>query len=84
MSDSEVALINEIKAHEATTLALIAKIRVQLDKQQSDAGDVDGYEERKRLHFAEPQRWHSIAKTNIEQGYMALVRSVAQPNGYDE
>lgn len=27
------------------------------------------------------QRWVSIGKTHIEQGFMALVRSIARPNG---
>ena len=28
------------------------------------------------------QRWISIGKTNLQQGFMALVRGVAQPTGF--
>lgn len=28
------------------------------------------------------QRWVSIAKTDLQKGFMALVRSVAQPEGF--
>lgn len=34
-----------------------------------------------RFNKAEPKRWASIGKTNIQQGVMALVRAVAQPEG---
>lgn len=27
------------------------------------------------------KRWMSIAKTNIQQGFMAAVRAIARPNG---
>lgn len=35
--------------------------------------------ERERLEAAQPGRWTSIAKTELQQGFMALVRAVAQP-----
>jgi hypothetical protein len=35
----------------------------------------------RRLHAAEPLRWASIGKTDIQTGVMALVRAVAQPIG---
>ena len=30
------------------------------------------------------QRWIAIAKTNIEQGFMALVRAIAKPESYPD
>ncbi len=37
--------------------------------------------EYRRFLAAEPQRWASIGKTDIQTGIMALVRAVAQPEG---
>lgn len=46
--------------------------------EEMDRKDIEG----KRLEAAQPFRWTGIAKTNIQQGYMALIRSVAQPEGF--
>lgn len=42
-------------------------------------GGSDECIEFRRFESAEPLRWASIAKTNIQTGIMALVRAVAQP-----
>ena len=34
-----------------------------------------------RHEYAEPRRWATIGKTDIQTGIMALVRAVAQPAG---
>lgn len=36
-------------------------------------------DEYRRFEAAEPLRWAAIAKTEIQQGIMALVRAIAQP-----
>ena len=36
-------------------------------------------DEYRRFEAAEPLRWAAIAKTDIQQGIMALVRAIAQP-----
>lgn len=89
LSDVELRLIDEIKAHEQETLRLLSHIRSHLARQDSSAriNATSGADtirqqadrELVRLYDAEPIRWHSIAKTEIQQGFMALVRSVAQP-----
>lgn len=47
--------------------------------------EVDHYTEHHteyvRFKAAEPFRWASIGKTDIQTGIMALVRAVAQPDG---
>lgn len=44
-------------------------------------GGSDECREFRRFMAAEPQRWAAIGKTDIQTGIMALVRSVAQPDG---
>ncbi|WZL14738.1 hypothetical protein [Vibrio phage vB_VpaM_XM1] len=44
-----------------------------------NTGATDECHEYRRFISAEPQRWASIGKTDIETGVMALVRAVAQP-----
>lgn len=89
LNDVELRLIDEIKTHEQETLRLLSHVRSHLARQDSvarinstaDAHEVRlaGASELGRLYDAEPKRWHSIAKTEFQQGFMALVRSVAQP-----
>lgn len=42
-------------------------------------GNSDECHEYRRFEAAEPLRWAAIAKTDIQQGIMALVRAIAQP-----
>jgi len=43
------------------------------------SGASDECQEFRRFQAAEPLRWASIGKTDIQTGVMALVRAVAQP-----
>lgn len=43
-------------------------------------GATDECHEWRRFTSAEPIRWASIAKTDIQTGIMAMVRAVAQPS----
>ena len=43
-------------------------------------GNTDECHEFRRFEAAEPLRWAAIAKTDIQQGVMALVRAIAQPS----
>ena len=63
-----------IKAAEAEILSLIGSVQIELEVARNR-----GREERDRQDFAEAWRWHAMAKTDIERGFMALVRAVAQP-----
>lgn len=78
LSQADIDLMNRIKAHEAAGLALLRAVQDRLADQTMNA--VNGSQtEMDRLANAEPGRWASIAKTELQQGYMALVRAVAQP-----
>jgi hypothetical protein len=90
VSPEELQLIGAIKAHEQETLRLLHDVRAHLAKQDgaarrsvepgmTHAGFAEAERELARLIDAEPLRWHSIARTELQQGFMALVRAVAQP-----
>lgn len=74
LSQDEIDLMNEIKELEARCLDVRTKVLMQIADQE--AGD-DA--ERLRAQRAEANRWAAIAKTDLETGFMALVRAVAQP-----
>lgn len=80
LSQAEIDLMNEVKAAGAALLALHEKVRDHLASQKDAAlfSDVSG-RELERIKDAEPVRWASIAKTDIQTGVMALVRAIAQP-----
>lgn len=73
LTQEEINLMNEAKALEAQCLALHQKIGDRLGDQALDPSD------HKRLEASRGKRWHAIARTDIETGFMALVRAVAQP-----
>lgn len=71
LSQAELDLINEIKAHAEKTrehLDVIQRFVQEIDIEQAVA--------------AEPLRWLNIARTHFQQGYMALTRAVAQPTTF--
>lgn len=74
LSQEEVDLMNEAKTLEARCLDLRTKVLMRIADQE--AGDD---EERLRVARAEANRWAATAKTDIERGFMALVRAIAQP-----
>ena len=77
LTQQEIDLMNEAKELEAKCLALHKKIGDRLGGQALDPSDY------KRLEASQGKRWHSIARTDIETGFMALVRSIAQPQPKD-
>ena len=86
LSQTEIDLINRIKAKGGELLELQSEltqmlIQQGLDKAPEDADNTDCHAEFERFHAAEPLRWAAIGKTDIQTGLMALVRAVAQPAG---
>ena len=74
LAQEEIDLINEAKDLEARCLAFHRKVDKHLDE-QCDISDAEYC----RVNEASAHRWHAIARTDIEIGFMALVRSIAQP-----
>ena len=92
LSQEEIDLMNRIKAKGAELLQLQAELagRINTDHEvKLSAAKAVGLEktgadecvELRRFQAAEPGRWASIGKTDIQTGIMALVRAVAQPEG---
>lgn len=46
------------------------------------ANQVGELVERMQANDTLDQRWVSIAKTDLQKGFMSLVRSIAQPNSF--
>lgn len=70
--------MNNIKGYRDLSeqeVALINQIKAVADSVESLVVEV-------RNNSAVDPRWVSIAQTSLQQGFMALVRSVAKPNGF--
>jgi hypothetical protein len=92
LSQAEVDLMNRIKAKGAEMLALQGELVTLLKQNElarfnavdqaktSDQAAIEQFE-LDRFNLAEPFRWASIGKTDIQTGVMAMVRAVAQPGG---
>lgn len=92
LSQQEIDLMNRIKAKGAELLELHAELHDMLKRHATAKGDaidtaktteaaVAAETEFNRFNAAEPLRWASIGKTDVQTGIMALVRAVAQPAG---
>jgi hypothetical protein len=92
LSQAEIDLMNAIKTKGAELLALHAQVASMVGKEYNEqidvsykatppgANPVDHYTPRlQEMVASEPVRWAAIAKTDIQTGLMALIRSVAQP-----
>ena len=75
LTQEEVDLMNEAKRLEAQCLRFHAQVAKRLAAQSTE-GDED---ELRRLQVSRACQWHRVARTDIETGFMALVRSIAQP-----
>ena len=92
LSQTEIDLMNRIKAKGAELLELqaelvdmlklqeVAKINA-MDQASTNDVEAEAKAEFNRFNAAEPFRWASVGKTDLQTGIMALVRAVAQPAG---
>ncbi len=69
LSEAEVALMNEGKALAEQCGAFIAKLRSGASEYQDPPLVLD-------------QRWISIGATQLQQGWMAVIRGIAQPTTF--
>lgn len=70
LTQEEIDLINESKELAITVGKFIEKLRT--------IGDDDDDREFRLIDG----RWFSIAKTDLQKGFMALVRSIAKPESF--
>lgn len=74
LTPEELALINEAKALSELCGAFVAKLRAHHDTQRPTA----------LTCIAPPldQRWVSIGATDLQTGFMAIVRGIAKPTTF--
>ena len=77
LSQAEIDLMNEIKTKGVELAELCAKLEERLSEQSAVA--VHDEAEKHRIVGAYPFRWLTIGRTHLQEGLMALTRSVAQP-----
>lgn len=91
LSQTEIDLMNKIKAKGVDLEDLLQEIKMHVAEQTGDARaeskNHPGYPygssgEEERLQNADPNRWLSIARTDLQTGLMALTRAVAQPTTF--
>lgn len=88
LTQQEIDLMNAIKAKGEELGALMDKLSTHVEMQRSAAiaagsgklGDING--ELQRIDRAQPGRWLSIARTDLQTGIMAAVRAIAQPGSF--
>lgn len=84
ISQTEIDLMNRIKANGSEFLSLHAELVSYLTLQKDAKSTMENEDEAReflRFQDADPLRWAAIGKTDIQTGIMALVRAVAQPAG---
>jgi len=74
LDQEEIDLMNEAKALEAECLKFHFKVGMRLVKKRTEST-----EDAIRQDYSHASRWHAIARDDIETGFMALVRSIGQP-----
>lgn len=80
LSPETVALINEVKAHAEQTRELLSRVEhFCIDREHVEQERPDYVP---HTTVAEPMRWASIARTDLQQGYMALIRAIAAPTTF--
>ena len=85
LSQAEIDLMNAIKAEGERLGELVDRVNAHISQQQAATGSMEGEAqaaERLRLNAATPARWSALGRTHLQEGLMALVRSVAQPESF--
>ena len=82
LNEVEVALMNEGKALAEQCGAYIAKLRTHHDASRPLGADADADSPVKLELPVLDQRWVSIGATDIQRGFMAVIRGIAQPTTF--
>ena len=79
LDQDELDLINQIKEHAEQTRELVHRVSLFVTDQES-APLPQGHAPHSTI--TSPMRWVHVAQTDLQQGYMALTRAVAQPETF--
>jgi len=75
LNQEEIDLMNRVKAHAEATRALVNDVFYFIEKQPETVDNP-------HTSTTSPARWVSEARTDLQKGYMSLVRSIAQPSTF--
>lgn len=81
LGPDELAMMNELKRTSALFIEQLEIARQHVLRQYQAANTANTSMEKDRLEDAEPHRWLSMAKTDMQRACMAACRAVAQPEG---
>lgn len=82
LSETEINLMNEIKALGQQVESLIIKMQQHIVQQRTLANSQTNESDAKRLDAATPERFAAMAKTEFQTGLMYLTRAIAQPTTF--
>ncbi len=77
LSQAELALMDEIRAHAERTRDLVNRVQSFVNDRSQEPLP-EGHAPHSQV--TNPGRWASIGQTELQQGFMALARAVAQPS----
>lgn len=81
-TDSERELIERIDRAGGTLSRLVVDTRAELERAYTERRAAMPFDAQYRLIAAEPERWIDIASDHLQQGLMALRRSIERPQGF--
>lgn len=79
LSEQDAALMNEIKAHAEATRELVNRVRHHIEAELAKPLP-EGHAPHSQV--THPARWAAEAQTDLQKGFMCLVRAVAQPSTF--
>jgi hypothetical protein len=79
LNQAEAELINEVKAHAEQTRHLVNRVQHYLAEQERQPLP-EGHAPHSQV--TNPSRWAALAQTDLQTGYMKLVRAIAQPTTF--
>lgn len=79
LNETEAALMNEVKQHGEQTRHLVTRVQNYLN-QQAQQPLPEGHAPHSQV--TSPGRWAALAQTDLQTGYMKLVRAIAQPTTF--
>lgn len=89
LTQTEVDLMNKIKGAGNALAGIIDEVQAHIRLTRGstalspdDEPTVEGFDTLERLIHAEPARWLSIGRTDLQRGLMEITRAVAQPTGF--
>lgn len=79
LTPEEAALMNEIKAHAEQTRELVNRVMRHVEEEMAKPLP-EGHAPHSTV--THPARWAAEAQTDLQKGYMSLVRAVARPTTF--